>query len=70
MESKPSEPREGENIIYSHTPDGHERAGPRPAAVVGSDSGTELRSVPAIAGMEPVPLVKTLLTLTSLARQG
>ena len=47
MESKVSEPCEGENIIYSHTPDGHERAGPRPAAVVGSGSGTELRSVPA-----------------------
>ena len=30
MESKASEPCEGENINYSHTPDGHERAGPRP----------------------------------------
>ena len=47
MESKSSEPGEGENNDYSHTPDGHGRAGPRPAAVVGSDSGTELRSVPA-----------------------
>ena len=47
MESKTSEPCEGENIIYSHTPDGHERAGPRPAAVAGSDSGTVLRLVPA-----------------------
>ena len=47
MEFKSSEPGEGENITYSYTPDGHERAGRRPAAVAGSDSGTVLRSVPA-----------------------
>ena len=47
MERTHSEPGEGENNNYSHTPDGHERAGPRPAAVAGSDSGAELRSVPA-----------------------
>ena len=46
MKTTASEPGEGENINYSHTPDGHERAGLRPAAVVGSDSGAELRSVP------------------------
>ena len=38
MESKPSEPCEGENIIYSHTPDGHERAELSSAAVAGSGS--------------------------------
>ena len=46
MESSLSEPGKGENITYSHTPDGHERAGLRPAAVVGIDNGAELRSVP------------------------
>ena len=45
MESKTSEPCEGENIIYSHTPDGHERAELSSAAVAGS--GSELRPVPA-----------------------
>ena len=45
MEFKSSEPGEGENNNYSHTPDGHERAELSSAAVAGS--GSELRPVPA-----------------------